>query len=177
MSNNPSIDRAQFLRGDWKGDHSPLRPPWALAEGRFRDLCDGCGDCIDTCSEKILLLGRGRYPEVDFTRGECTFCGDCVAACPTAALRVLEDAPPWTLRARIEDHCIAYHGVECRSCGEYCEQRAIPFRLQAGAVARPELNPAECNGCGACIKPCPVQAITIHPSQPAADAPAVEIVT
>jgi ferredoxin-type protein NapF len=162
MSVNSSIDRAQFLRGAWRGGRQPLRPPWALIEERFTEVCDGGGRCIAHCPEGILLHGRGGHPEVDFNRGECSFCRECVDGCPTGALQVVDGQAPWTLQARIGDACIAYQGVECRSCGEYCEPRAIVFRLQAGGVARPKLTVTDCTGCGACVKPCPVGAITIH---------------
>jgi len=162
MSGISSIDRAQFLRGAWKGGRQPLRPPWALSEERFTEVCEGGGHCIEHCPERILVGGRGGHPEIDFSRGECSFCRECVDGCPTGALRMVDGQPPWTLQAQIGDACIAYQGVECRSCGEYCEPQAIVFRLRAGGVARPKLTTADCNGCGACVKPCPVGAITLH---------------
>ena len=36
------------------------------------------------------------------------------------------------------------------------------FRLVAGGHALPELELAACNGCGACVAPCPVQAMSVQ---------------
>ena len=161
MPNQTPIDRGQFLRGDWRGQERPIRPPWSVDEARFQSLCSGCADCIGACPEGILLKGRGGYPLIDFQRGECSFCGDCAATCQTGAIRRQPDAPPWTLRAAIGEQCIAFRGVECRACGDYCPEQAIRFRLRAGGVAQPELDRSLCSGCGACVKPCPVAAIKV----------------
>ena len=37
--------------------------------------------------------------------------------------------------------------------------RAIRFPLVAGGVPRPEIDTGACTGCGACVAPCPVNAI------------------
>ena len=163
-----NISRLEFLRGDWRGGNAPLRPPWALAEPLFLDSCDGCAACIDACAEKLLIQGRGRYPQVDFSRGECTFCQGCVEACDSGALVVRADQPAWDLQAEISHNCLAMRGVVCRSCAESCAQRAITFRLALGGVSRPQLQSQLCNGCGACIKPCPVGAIAMRLGQQAA---------
>jgi ferredoxin-type protein NapF len=165
---NRNISRLEFLRGSWRGGNAPMRPPWALAEPLFLDSCDGCGACIDACTEKLLTQGRGRYPRVDFSRGECTFCQRCVDACRTDALAVQADQPAWDLQAGISQECLAMRGVVCRSCAESCEQCAIVFRLALGGVSRPQLQSQLCNGCGACIKPCPVGAITMRHGEQAA---------
>ena len=68
------ISRAQFLRGDVGGKHRPFRPPWALDEYDFTETCTRCGECIKQCEEQILVEARGKFPVVDFRRGECTFC-------------------------------------------------------------------------------------------------------
>jgi ferredoxin-type protein NapF len=76
----------------------------------------------------------------------------------------LADRQPWSLRAVIDaDACVAGRGVECRSCVDPCEQRAICMRLQVGGAAIPEVNISNCNGCGACFAVCPVQAIRMQP--------------
>ncbi|MEN8213908.1 MAG: ferredoxin-type protein NapF [Pseudomonadota bacterium] len=167
---NREISRVEFLRGNWRGRGSPVRPPWSLDEEHFLKACDGCSACIDSCPEQILIRGRGRYPQVDFTRGECTFCQRCVEVCKPAALVIDADLPPWRLKAEIAANCLAMQAVVCRACGEVCDEQAIQFRLALGGVSRPELDRDACNGCGACIKPCPVQAIAINQSDSAGQA-------
>ncbi len=156
------ISRRQLLRGRLSAEHTPLRPPWAVAEEDFTANCSRCGDCIKVCPTTIIHKGDAGFPEIDFQRGECTFCGDCAAACPTGVLRRMDDeARPWRVKAVIQDACITYSGVMCQVCQEQCEAGAIAFPLVAGRVPVPELDAGLCSGCGACVASCPVSAITM----------------
>jgi ferredoxin-type protein NapF len=161
-----SIDRTQFLRGQFRAGRSAIRPPWHVAERQFVETCERCDKCADACPENIIGKGGGGFPEVSFENGECTFCGDCVRACPSGALdqTALADPgeiAPWTIRARISESCISAKGVTCRVCGDFCEAGAIRFRLAVGGDAVPEIDTALCTGCGACVAPCPVNAVRI----------------
>lgn len=160
-----SISRKQLFSGDFSGLRAPIRPPWALAEEQFLEACSQCGECITACAQGILKSGRGHYPQVDFQQGECTFCGDCVRQCQDAALSFPppeSEASPWQVRAYIGDGCLAWKSIDCRTCGEQCEQDAIFFRFSVRGIPRPELHADNCNGCGACRAPCPVDAITLR---------------
>jgi ferredoxin-type protein NapF len=50
----------------------------------------------------------------------------------------------------------------CRTCEEECENRAVSFILQTGGIAIPAVDGKLCNGCGACLSSCPVQAVRIY---------------
>lgn len=161
-----AISRMQFLRGDFSGRGVLLRPPWALDEDAFTRLCERCNDCIKACPTGILDKGRGGFPVVEFSRGECLFCGDCVTACQPGALKKTGTVPPWTVTAAIDpDVCIAWKGVECRSCFDPCEPRAVRLSPRLGGVSIPTLDNELCTGCGACLAVCPVSAVDMLPAQ------------
>ena len=159
-----TLSRRALLRGHIAGIAPAVRPPWALQEHDFIAQCTRCDECVGACHEGIIQKGDGGFPEINFSRGECTFCGDCVNACDSGALsQTAQDAghSPWQLQLSIRDNCLALNRVVCRSCAEQCEQRAIQFRPAPGGVSRPEVHTDQCNGCGACVGPCPVAAITL----------------
>ena len=147
------------MRGDFKARRTTLRPPWALAEESFLEACTRCGACVPVCPTQIIVVVRG-YPEVDFKRGECTFCGECVAACKDRAL-VRDGRESWSIKARVGESCLAKRGVECRVCGDPCAVTAIRFSPRLGGPPIAEVDAGLCTGCGACVAPCPVNAISI----------------
>lgn len=157
-----NTSRRQFLRGDFCGRQTVVRPPWSRPEPDFLERCNGCGECIAACAHGLIVRGGGRYPEIRFERGACTLCGDCASRCPEGALVYVPSRPPWDIRAGVTAQCLTHHGVECRVCGEQCERGAIRFHFTRGGVAQPRVDCARCNGCGACVAPCPAQAVTIH---------------
>jgi ferredoxin-type protein NapF len=158
---NPA--RRQFLRGDIKLRDAPIRPPWALPEERFTLVCTRCNDCADACSERLITVGSGGFPQLDFRPSGCTFCGDCVTACNPRALQGDTSDPScaWSLMVAVDTQCLALNGVVCRTCGDVCEPRAIRFQLEIGGRARPQIDQNLCTGCGSCINPCPVQALRL----------------
>ena len=166
-----SLPRRSFLRGHFlkslqdkktvQQGHQAIRPPWTdLAN--FFDKCTACDKCIAVCETQILVKGAGGYPEVNFMngRGECTFCQACVKACEADVFRSTDERA-WFHYVEIQQSCMTFSGVECRSCEDSCESRAIRFKRQVGRVAMPELNVESCNGCGACMAVCPTQAVTL----------------
>ncbi len=158
-----SVDRRQFLRGRLRPVSVPLRPPWALRETDFTAACSRCDQCLHQCPGHILVRGSGGFPELDFQRGGCDFCGACLAACEPEALASREALAEhaWSQTAVIGTGCLSVRGIVCRACGDACEPRAIRFRLAVGGRAMPDVDSARCNGCGACVGVCPVQAVGI----------------
>lgn len=133
---------------------SPL-PPYA--HPNFHDLCDGCDSCVAVCPSGFLTMGGDHRPFADFAHSSCDFCGACHRACTRGAL--VDCDPPWSVAARITDACLSGKAVSCRVCGDYCPPQAIAFPLQPGGRTAPALDTAACTGCGACVAPCPTQAI------------------
>lgn len=140
-----------------------IRPPGAMAEPRFQDTCTGCGDCVTACPAGIIAMSSG-LPEVNFSHEGCEFCGACADACrPGAILPATEEQPgdSWRHGIQIGEACLSAAGVVCRVCGERCEAGAIRFRLAVGGRSAPELDTDLCTGCGACVGPCPADAISV----------------
>ena len=160
------LSRRAFFRGRPR-PRVEKRLLWALAEGAFIDHCTRCNDCIKACPTRILVVGDGGYPTVDFREGECTFCGDCVTACQPKALLRTEDQQAWPYTASIGEDCLPRQGVECRVCGDFCDARAIRFPPRLGGSPLPEVDTEKCTGCGACFAPCPTVAVTISLPTPA----------
>lgn len=167
-----TINRSQFLSGDFKGLNHPIRPPWALAEALFVERCTRCGECLKACPYGIIKEGRGKFPLLDFSLHGCTFCRECVAVCEPKVLHFdpAEDTAPWTLNAAILPACLSLNAIICRSCGEVCEERAISFKLELGGIARPNVDTESCTGCGECFAVCPVKAVKISPRDPRSEA-------
>ncbi|PJG83569.1 ferredoxin-type protein NapF [Caviibacterium pharyngocola] len=165
-----NLPRRRFLRGEFlrtlQSERTALqgfqgvRPPWAKANQTFIDACTRCGDCVAACETHILIQGEGGFPEIDFQRGECTFCEKCVSACSASVFRPTNEMP-WQHKADIGENCLTRQNVACRSCQDCCESRAIRFTLALGRVAAPTIDESACNGCGACIRSCPVAAIKL----------------
>lgn len=162
MATVSTISRRHFLRADLSARTTPLRPPWAVGEGRFLDACTRCGKCVVACGPGILKSDPRGYPVADFSRGECTFCAACLGACETGALlRAEPHAAPWTFKAAIEPCCLAEQGVMCSICREQCQYEAISLKPGTGGVPLPHLDASACTGCGACVAPCPTASIHI----------------
>jgi ferredoxin-type protein NapF len=115
------------------------------------------------CPEDIIQAGDGGFPRLDFSRGECTFCGECTLDCEVELFHQnsADEPLPWLHKAVVSDACLTHFGIMCRSCEDACEPRALRFPLVAGAVPAPIIDAQICNGCGACVRPCPEQAISM----------------
>jgi len=152
------VSRRRFLGGRKPGP-APFRPPWSVPEARFVNTCTACDDCLKACPTGLLQRGEGGLPVADFAAAACTFCGDCARACTTGAIGRDTTAAPWAFGIAIAEGCLAAQNVECRVCGEACDVSAIRFRPRIGGVPLPAVDNTACNGCGACLAPCPVSAV------------------
>lgn len=56
------------------------------------DKCEVCGDCVDTCPTKVLVLAEfdGREVAEVMDTDECIGCESCVAVCPKEAITITE---------------------------------------------------------------------------------------
>lgn len=154
-----NLARRRLLRGRDPATPPPLRPPWARSRV-FPDLCTRCGDCVTACGDGPLVVGEDGFPQMDFGRAECSFCAACADICPEPVF-LPRDLPPWDLRARIGEGCLAAGGTFCRSCGDACPELAIRFAIRKGGFADAEVVQDDCTGCGACVAVCPAGVVSV----------------
>jgi ferredoxin-type protein NapF len=164
---NVQASRRAFFGIRRAGSVNPIRPPWAISEADFVDVCTRCSACVEVCPTDLLVKGSGGFPEADFTPGRapdgCTFCGKCLESCRNRALLKQPGQAAWTLKAVFGEDCLAAQSVVCRTCGEVCETGAIRFPPRLGGVSLPQLDADACTGCGVCQADCPTVAIRIRP--------------
>lgn len=137
-------------------------PPWSSDPETFQTLCTGCAACVSSCAEELIISGENKLPIMDFSKGPCTFCGDCARSCTIGALSFSPNTPPWQLRVVVQQDCLLEKKVLCQLCQEQCEQEAIVFARGGQDDLLPQILPEQCNGCGACVAGCPVQAISLQ---------------
>jgi ferredoxin len=156
-----------------------IRPPGALPEDPFLARCVRCGECMKVCPTNALhpavteAGAEGLWTPVLVARigacqPGCTLCGQ---VCPTGALRHFTAArklgadghPPLKIGTAQFDRgsCLPWVSNEpCSVCEEFCPTSPKAIRLvpgdAPGSPARPVLDPARCNGCGACEHACPL---------------------
>lgn len=157
-----------------------IRPPGAIVEEEFLELCIRCSACIITCSKEgtgtlepcSLIDGLALYgtPKInpfkapcEAVKGRCEGKLPCVRSCPTGALQYVEVSKIklgtviWNSK-----NCIAVKkGGGCLVCIEVCP-------VVGAIIARdhtPRFNPKLCVGCGSCVIACPAspKALTLTP--------------
>jgi ferredoxin-type protein NapF len=167
--------RALFLRPFSQPDQTteqaylPLRPPWSLEDSDFLEQCIRCNQCADACEENIIKLADGGYPELDFSKGECTFCEACVNACESQfnqaltqgtgtvkspALSKHQGLSAFYFDLSIDESCLSKQKIACQSCQEVCDSESISMKWLT-SIPVPELSLEDCTGCGACVSVCP----------------------
>lgn len=159
------LTRRNFFRGKKISTPPALRLPWVINEQRFIDGCTQCGDCITSCEENIIIKGDGGYPQIDFSKGECTFCQQCNEACnqPLFIDDRTDNKNAWQFNIQIKDNCLAMNQVVCQSCQDCCETEAISFKYTQSNTPQPQIELDKCNSCGACVSVCPQTAIELTP--------------
>ncbi len=153
--------------GQARSDDAPLRPPGAIPEAEFTGLCMRCGNCIRACPSRIIHPDTGQSGVLGFlspvVRYEMNYCDEecnaCTAVCPSGALQSLnlEQKNRYVIGKASVDASLCLWGVsECKACVPSCPYEAIAIRFDEEAYeSYPGVDPAKCNGCGACEAACP----------------------
>jgi len=155
------VSRRGLLRGRLSAPKAQMRLPWVLSEEVFTDQCSRCNDCHSACTENIIVKGDGGFPTIDFSQGECTFCSECVDVCKEPLFLADKTGAAWPTSLSFLDSCLAKNDVYCLSCQDVCDTQAISFVYAAGTIPQPQIVQDDCTACGACIVPCPTQAIEL----------------
>ncbi len=137
-----------------------IRPPGAVEEGAFLNLCNKCGLCADACPRKAITLvdaeGEASFntPVVEPGDEPCDFCLKCVDICKTGALLSPENKSGLKLGIAVIDRksCLSWEKkIICGLCKYRCPQDAVLFK--DGRL--PAIDSLKCNGCGLCRHICP----------------------
>jgi len=169
---------------DKVSDPRLIRPPGALPEVEFLELCQRCGLCMKVCPTNVInptLAEAGLAgfwtPRLIMTHGYCEFtCTLCGSVCPTGAIREI------TAQEKIEQpikigsayidrgRCLPWSGnAPCIVCQEVCPTSPKAIYLQENVVAAPDkkslkvqlpfVDLKRCVGCGICENKCPVRGL------------------
>jgi MauM/NapG family ferredoxin protein len=163
---------AQFLAANLalEPSRAVLRPPGALAEPQFLHTCRRCGNCLDACPPRaILLLHSGEdeadgTPYIDPDVQPCTICHElaCVESCPSGALQPVKAAQIRMGLAKIDfAACLRSAGTDCRLCLETCPLGRAAIQLDP-AAGRIRVRDPGCVGCGVCQSCCPARPTAIR---------------
>ena len=151
---------------------APLRPPGALPEAKFQNVCIACQECIRVCPTHGLQaaflqtgLGSIGMPVLVPRLGGCSLglsCNHlCEQICPVHAILPVNRKEFKIGTARVNHSlCLAWdQGVKCLVCVEACQYHAaIPHQ------GRVTIDSDKCVGCGFCESGCPVPGSAIHVS-------------
>jgi ferredoxin len=181
------VSRRQFLSGmavvaagvafapllHLEGRAASLRPPGALPEKEFLEICIACQECVRICPTHGLqgaflqsgLNGLGT-PVLVPRLGGCSIgmsCDHlCRQVCPVDAIQPVDRQDVKIGLAHVNRSlCLAWdQGLKCLVCVEACL-----FHAAIAHQGRVTVDPLKCVGCGFCESGCPVpgSAIRVFP--------------
>lgn len=144
------------------------RPPRALPEQEFLEVCTRCEACVDACPHDAIELAGPRFreaegtPVINASKAPCQMCRDtpCVTACEPDALRHSLGLSMGDAQIETQS-CIAHQGGFCSTCVERCP---VPGAIKV-RDGKPTIRQAACTGCGVChfVCPAPTNAVRIFP--------------
>lgn len=185
-SEQEGVSRREMLTGGWRrllrrkapAEEPPrrfdalIRPPGALPDPDFANVCDRSGACVDACPAQAILSltlpndPADGTPHIVPSIQACVVCEDlaCMSVCPSGALSpVSAQSIRMGLAEVRHDVCLRTSGEDCRLCVDFCPIGADA--LEIGLDRRVVVHQSACVGCGVCEMQCPTQprAIFVRP--------------
>ena len=157
---------------------TPIRPPGALPDQKFRETCSRCGECVKVCPVQCIKIdssgvrGAGA-PFIDIDSAACVMCDGllCMNKCPSGALlpTPIGDIDMGTAHWH-EEKCLRTTGENCTVCVDTCPIGEVAIILEGEKIKVIEDG---CTGCGVCQNRCPTipKSITITPRATGSTAP------
>jgi ferredoxin-type protein NapG len=146
-----------------------VRPPGALPEEQFSQVCSRCSECVRVCPAHAIRIdftgdqGDG-LPFIEPNLMSCVMCTGlfCMNNCPSGALQTtLADYIDMGVAVWNEYTCLRTSGQECTICVEAC-----PIGAKAIILNEDKIQVRDgCSGCGKCQHECPTdpKSITVLP--------------
>ena len=144
----PPTQKPTAVRSDW------LRPPGAVEEALFLELCTRCGDCVKACPPgAIIAYERDATPVLFAGSAPCLLCDDfpCIAACPTGALLPVDGIHDVHMGVAVVSHRLCTAGQGCHACVSKCPTQALTMDFESMQLA---VVRESCVGCGMCEMIC-----------------------
>lgn len=147
-----------------------FRPPGAMDERDFLNVCLRCQRCVEVCSTKSirpLSLLKGFWlawtPAITLNSGGyCIRCLNCVKACASGALQKIDRNQIKLGIASIDEtKCLDWKSGGCSKCVDTCPlvtEGQMAIKMIEG---KPIVQEDNCVGCAVCTIRCPVSAIRI----------------
>ena len=138
-----------------------LRPPGAISERQFLQVCSHCDECIHACPKDAILRAPKKMgflvfntPYIDPMRNPCVMCTElpCISACPDGALLPVQQLTDVNMGYAILDKkkCQAYGETFCQQCVIDCP---VPGAIHQ-VNDKPVIDKNICTGCGVCMRSC-----------------------
>jgi len=149
-----------------------FRPPGAMNERDFVNVCLRCQRCVGVCPTKSirpLSLMKGLWaawtPAIKVNSGGyCIRCLNCVKTCASGALqKINRNQIKIGIAVIDETKCLDWTVGGCSKCINTCplvKEGKIAIKMIEG---KPVVQEDTCVGCAVCTIQCPVDAITISP--------------
>lgn len=155
-----ATDASQLEKARQRTPRALPRPPFAVDEALFLEMCNGCNACVEVCPTQVIAL-RAAKAYLDLDLNHCSLCGQCADVCETHALSTTQrrniDARP-----TISPTCNNYLSSPCRACSTSCPEDAITIMKNE----MPLVDSQRCTGCGLCRGACYIGVITMDLHNP-----------